>query len=371
MGQPIRHLLLVGAGHAQLAVLRRFARDPLPGVRLTLLTPTAKTLYSGMLPGLIAGHFKTPELLIDVAGLAAAAGATLLLDRATGIDPAARLVSRAQGPAIGFDVLSLDIGAASGARLVPGALDHAVSLRPIDSLPDRLAAMLATSPSPIVVVGGGAAGVEIVLALRQRFGPAPALRLVAGGPHILPGFSPLLRHRLAKVLADRAIAVSVGQRVTAVSAHYVHFADGSRLPAAATIWATAAAPQPWLATTGLALDHGFLRVNARLQAAPHVFAAGDTVAFHPDVPRSGVHAVRAGPVLAHNLRAWLLGEDLRCYHPQRRALAILATGPRHAVLAGRGPVWSGRWVWLLKRHLDRRWVARHRPQETIVSLTLA
>jgi selenide,water dikinase len=79
---------------------------------------------------------------------------------------------------------------------------------------------------------------------------------------------------------------------------------------------------------------------------------------HPR-PRSGVYAVRAGPVLADNLRRALAGQPLRVYVPQRRALYLLATGPRHAV-ASWGPLTlAGDWVWRWKDRIDRRFIARH------------
>jgi selenide,water dikinase len=131
------------------------------------------------------------------------------------------------------------------------------------------------------------------------------------------------------------------------------------------IWATGAAAARWLAACGLRVDAaGFVAVNEALQSTTHpdVFAAGDvaTMMAHPR-PKSGVFAVRQGPVLARNLVAAAAGAPLAAYAPQREALALITTGARHAV-ATRG-AWSfaGAWVWRWKDRIDRRFMARYRP----------
>ncbi len=85
-------IVLLGAGHAHVEVLRRFALRPQPGIRLTLITREPHTPYSGMLPGLIRGDYGFDEAHIDTAPLAVAARARLILAEATGIDLAARQV---------------------------------------------------------------------------------------------------------------------------------------------------------------------------------------------------------------------------------------------------------------------------------------
>ena len=103
-------LVLLGAGHAHVEVLRRFAMRPMPGLRLTLVAREGFTPYSGMLPGLIRGEHGFDAAHLDCARLAAASGARLILAEATAVDLARREVAVAGRPALGFDLLSVDVG---------------------------------------------------------------------------------------------------------------------------------------------------------------------------------------------------------------------------------------------------------------------
>lgn len=373
-------LVLIGAGHAHVEVLRAFGQSPLPGLRLTLITREALTPYSGMLPGHIAGHYTAEEMLIDTRPLARFAGATLLHDMATGLDLGAQRVLCRGGPPVPYDILSIDIGASPNTAGIPGAAEHAVPVKPIDGFRARFetlrARVLAGRSRHILLVGAGAGGVELLLAAEHRLrrdlaaaGGDPAtlsFSLVAAGPEILPAFPPAFRTRFRAILAARGIAVETLARVVAVDAAGVTLdsAPPRHLAADEVLWTTEAAPAAWLTETGLALDpRGFLRVDAMLRAAGQraIFAAGDIIAFDPGpIPRSGVYAVRAGPVLAENIRALAMGGPLRPFRPQRDALYLVSTGGRHAVGTRNGLVAGGGWAWWLKDRIDRRFMRRFR-----------
>ena len=366
-------VLLVGAGHAHVEVLRRFGKRPLPGVRLTLLTREAATPYSGMLPGVVAGHYAAADALIGTGRLARFAGARLLLDEATGIDMAARRVLRSKGPPVPFHLLSLDTGSRPNTGGTPGAEAHAIPVKPIDGFLARFeevrTRVRAGQSRHVLMVGGGAGGVELLLAVEHRLRQDAATHaegltftLVTGSDEVLPGFPATFRARFRAVLARQGIVVRTNVRVVAVEPGSVVLAGGGRLPADETLWTTEAAPASWLAGAGLPLDaEGFLSVDATLRAVEGVFAAGDMIAFRPGaIPRSGVYAVRAGPVLAANIRAALAGRRLRPYRPQGQALAIVTTGNRHAILTRNGVTLEGGWAWRLKDWIDRRWMARYK-----------
>lgn len=366
----------MGGGHAHVEVVRRFGLRPEPGVAVTLIARDRFTPYSGMLPGHVAGHYGFDELHIDLAQLCRACGAGLVHAEAVGLDREGRRVVLNGQPALAYDLLSLDVGITPDLAAIEGAAEHAVPVKPIGRFVERWERLRRDCLRPagarrLAVVGGGAAGVELILSVRHRLAEeagaagldaAFSFTLVSGGP-LLASYGDSFRRHARAALAGRGIALCEGV-VTAVSAEGLTLADGRFLPADAVLAATGAAPPPWLAGAGLALDrHGFVRVEPTLQVAGEaaIFAAGDCAALADPRPKAGVFAVRQGPVLAGNLRRRLQGKALEPYRPQRCWLTLLSTGDRNAI-ATREPWWAleGRLIWRWKDWIDRRWMARYR-----------
>jgi selenide, water dikinase len=364
-------LVLVGGGHAHVAVLKRFGMRPEPGVRLTLISRDGETPYSGMLPGYVAGHYQFAECHIDLRRLARFAGARLVQDEATGLDRAGRRVLTLAHPPIRYDVVSLDIGSTPRLEAVPGAAEHAIAVKPIARFAARWEALLARAAQMprlrLAVVGGGAGGVELALAalhrLAPRFAAAGGLEITLVTRELLPSHAGAARQRLGRILAERGVAVRTGDAVMAVEPGALICADGNRIAFDAALWVTEAGAAPWLAESGLPLDPGgFVVIDETLRspADPTVFAAGDVAAMqgHPR-PKSGVYAVRQGPPLAANLRRALRGRNLRRAVPQRRALALIGTGDHRAVASRGNFAAEGAWLWRLKDWIDRGWMRRY------------
>ena len=372
----LKDIVLVGGGHAHVSVLRMFGMKPMPGVRLTLITRDIHTPYSGMLPGYVAGHYDFDDVHIDLGPLARFAGARLYHGEVEGIDPGERLVHVPGRPPVHYDLLSINTGSRPRTIDVPGALEHALPVKPIDQwLRDWQALQARVSDSRsdfrILVVGGGAGGVELALStqhrltglLRERSDDLSRLHyaLLTEGPEILPTHNAGVRRRFVRVLGERGIAVHPYSKVIAVEPDGVQIAGGAFRPADAVLWVTYAAAPEWPGKSGLAVDQeGFIVVDRDLRSVSHpeVFAAGDVAAMPDPRPKSGVFAVRQGPVLGENLRRAVAGRQLRAYRPQRSFLGLISTGDAYAV-ASRGD-WSreGRLLWKWKDWIDRRFMQR-------------
>ena len=338
----MKRLLLIGAGHGHLVALRSLAHKPLYGARITLVTPHQRQVYSGMLPGILAGHYRRPEAEIDIAALAERGYVEVEYATVERLDVEKRLAHLHDGRSLAYDLASLNCGSMIDAS-VRGA-EHALCVKPFDEFLARL-----RIAERAAVVGAGVAGAEIAMALRHR---GALVTLYSDRPSLAP--------RIVKQLRRRKVDYRPGMPVTAIEQGPVVIAGTARQDFELVVLATGAAPLPWLRESGLDTDpQGFVLVHSTLQSISHpeVFALGDCATLRDAPhPRSGVYAVRHGEALIENLRRLLAGAALAPYAPQPKALALISCGARYAI-ATRG-AWSaqGRWIWWWKDRIDRRWL---------------
>lgn len=373
-------LVLIGGGHSHAIALRKFGMNPIPGVRLTLITDVTDTPYSGMLPGYVAGLYSFDDCHIDLRPLANFAGARLVVDRAIGLDLQHNRVICAHRPAIAFDWLSIDIGSTPAVATVPGAAEYAIPVKPISQFLSRWDALVALLMQQgdrhpdrsdrcltLGIVGGGTGGVELALAVQSRLlhlgrqsglSASVALHLFQRGPELMPERHPWVRRKMQQILARRGIQLHLNEAVSQVGKDWVRCESGLQVACDSLFWVTQAAAAPWLRDSGLATcDRGFIQVNDCLQSTSHpqVFAAGDvaTMVNHPR-PKAGVFAVRQGKPLYANLCRALQQQPLQPFVPQKQFLILIGLGDRTAV-ASRGGLGLGAaaWIWQWKDRIDR------------------
>lgn len=364
-----RDLILVGGGHSHCLVLRMLAMRPVPGLRITLLSLDSHTPYSGMLPGLVAGHYSFEETHIDLEALAFWAGARFIRARVMGLDPEKKhLYLDGNQADISYDAVSFDIGSVPDSSGVDGVEEHAVPVKPVSSFYSRWLALEAKvsaqkDQKTIAVVGGGAGSVELILAMRHRFSMHKIkLCLLAASSELLGGYGKYARNAISSELIKQGIEVYTQFRVSKVEENCIHSESGQQLSVDDVFWCTGAAAAPWLKACGLGCDdRGFIEVNNSLQSVSHssVFAAGDIASLRENPrPKAGVYAVRQGPYLAENLRRYFSGHSLKSYSPQENFLSLVSLGDKRATADKSGLSVSGGWVWRWKDHIDRQFMKR-------------
>jgi selenide,water dikinase len=375
----VRDLLLLGGGHSHVQVLKHFAMQPLPGVRLTLISDDYISPYSGMVPGYIAGHYSLDEIQIALEPLCRRAGARFICAKVTGLDRDSGRVLMAGRPALRYDVLSINSGAQPNLHGLPG-----IAVKPISGFLTQWPGLLAStsceatgdpassapSKNGVALVGAGAGGVEVAFACRASMPAQVPIKLI--GPTLLPGLNRAARKLVRQAMREKNIEY-IAQRVT----NACTAADGFRLSldnesveeAMQLLWVTDVRAPHWLAESGLDCDDkGFVRVNTFLQSVNdrHIFVAGDAAHLQGrERAKAGVFAVRAAPILAANLARAVQGLPLQGpnsqFRPQNNFLTLIGLGApdQPDALAIRG-AWAlrGKLFWRLKNWIDQRFIRR-------------
>ena len=366
-----RDLVLLGGGHSHVLLLRMLGMNPIPGLQVTLITPDVLTPYSGMLPGVVSGHYSEKEIHIDLVPLCKFAGARFICVAAYDIDPVMQVVKCKGRADFNYDLLSIDIGITPAVSDVPGAAEHAIAVKPINKFLAQWQQFLERWERGLVkqvaVVGGGAGGVELCFAIAHRLKQQPGIHLLVDGAEILSGYDDKTRVRVTNRLNATGIKLQTGCRVEEITEterdkKCLLTRSGDQLEVDEVFWVTSAAGQSWLAGTGIALtEKGFLSVEPTLQSSnyPNIFAVGDVadVIKHPR-PKAGVFAVRQGPPLFENIARLLSDKAPKAFKPQQSFLSLLATGDKYAIASKHGWSVEGRLIWRWKDWIDRGFMAR-------------
>jgi selenide,water dikinase len=347
-------LVLVGGGHTHALVLRTWGMNPLPGVRVTLINPGPTAPYTGMLPGFVAGHYDRTTLDIDLVRLARFAGARVIFGAVDKIDRDAKMMCVGKRK-VAYDVASIDIGITSDMPEIKGFVQWGVPAKPLGVFAQNWGAFRdQTGPAQICVIGGGVAGVELAMAMKHAKGALAVVRIVDRS-EVLAGVGDRARKALLEQLDDAGIEWIEGQGVDEVTQESVTLAGGRILPSQFTVGVAGARPYGWLSETGRELLNGYIAVDQSLKTSdPAIFSAGDCAHLnHAPRPKAGVFAVRAAPVLLHNLRASLSGQKLKPFHPQKHYLKLISLGGKSALAEKFGLALRGPLLWKWKDRIDR------------------
>lgn len=376
-------LVLIGGGHSHsVALLNWLSQSPTfpdrPIADITLITPNTQTIYSGSVPGHLAGWWNREACAVNVADLAESLGIKVVLDEAIGLDLAQQCVICRNHDPIAFDILSLDIG--STPQIPAMVSQRIIPMKPMGILLNSLEPYLKSElPETLsmAIVGGGLGGVEVALSLKERLGNQLDLSLICRSQTIAPSQSKAVQTLLTQELKSRSIRVYFNTAVNSVqeNTNGVNLILNSgecssnlscdNLSCDVSLWATQATSPQWIRDSGLRTDdRGFILVDRTLRSVSHsnIFASGDiaTIQATPR-PKAGVFAVRQGKIIGHNLRRSLANQSLQVFKAQSRYLNLISLGDRRAVANYGGFSITAKYIqpllWHWKRTIDDGFVA--------------
>ena len=363
-----KNICLVGGGHTHALVLRQFFATRPINCQITLISDVSKAAYSGMVPGHLAGHYEMADFHIDLANLTKHLGATFIHEAATAIDPEHRLIVTASGRTISYDCASINIGSQPNLSGLQLASDRLVMVKPLPAFLDRWHQFIHSAElgqaKDLVVIGGGAGGIELSLAAAFRLPKGSRVTLLHRGRRLFKSHSPRVQGTCMKVLRRNGVDVQLTSAAQKITGRQLTTKDGRTFEADLFILAShAATPTDLEVHHGKRDKRGFLTTHQTMELLGHqgIFGVGDGASnVGSPHPKNGVNAVRQAPVLAYNLKAFLAGKPLKSFEPQKQALMILAEGPKRALGIYRNKTFEGAWVWYAKDWIDRKFVRQFR-----------
>lgn len=363
-----KHLVLVGGGHAHLTVLLNIATYIEQGHRVTLIGPSPYHYYSGMGPGLLSGIYRAQDARFHVKKMAEDRGGTFIEDKVIHIDPAQRTLNLQSGKQVSYDVVSFNTGSdVPLAGLVSERSEKIVPVKPVFNLLQArrfIMPALKKKPMHFIVIGGGAAGVEVTANLwrlvNENRGKA-TIRLIAGR-RLLATLPEKVRELTLRSLDERGITVIEGNRLAEVVGNQIRLADGTFYPFDVAFMALGVQPSRIFSDSGIPTGpDGGLLVNSSLQSVvhPEMFGGGDCVSLEGrPLAKVGVYAVRQNPILYYNLLAALEGKDMKAFMPQKDYMLIFNMGNDRGILWKKNFLWEGRLAFLFKDYIDRKFMRK-------------
>lgn len=369
-------VVLLGIGHTNAHVLRKWKMKPLENAELVCVSNFPISTYSGMLPGALSGQYPSEKMEIDLVRLCASAGVRLILDEVVGVDPLEQRLLFRNRPSLAYDALSIGVGSVPTFGDVEIS-DHnpLISVKPMQTflsrLRDRLEACGGGGNPRVAVVGGGIGSIEIALCLDQRMKTNPTslglesgqqceISLITGGDRIGAGLLESTRDKVESHFQRRGIKAIAGSRVAQITPSGLVLKNGATEEADVVIWATSAIAPPILKALSLESDErGFVLTKSTLQStsSDQIFAVGDSGTMQDQaLVKAGVFAVRQGPFLWDNIRRLLENRKLVNYVPQANFLKLINTADGSAIGEYKSRSFQGRWCWALKNRIDLKFM---------------
>lgn len=348
---PVKTVVIVGGGHASLPTIKMGKRWKKHQIEIRLISAHPFLIYSGALPQYMAGFYNWNQTAVNLEMLCKRYSVSFAVDRVISVNREQKNVETLSGEKIHYDVLLLNVGA-STQPILDG--DNVSPVKPMPKLLELRKNLLNGEINRLLIAGGGAAGAEIALNLSHpALNNRSKITLADKNNRILSAFPEKLSADVNAILKDRGVAVLTGYKISdddSKNYDQIILATGNR-------------------AESVSIDHDFevgessrilTKKNLLVKEQAYVFAAGDTADVNgKNYKQIGVHAVKQGVVLRHNIKAVILKKSLRNYKPYRANPLIISNGPDSAFYIMNRLSLKGRAFAILKYILDMRWLDKY------------
>ncbi len=365
-----KDLVLLGAGHSNIEVLRNFSLKPIKGIRITLITNRLESPYSGMVPGYIEGVYKWSDIIIDLVQMSFHYDFRLICSEVTKIDGLNNKIFLKNREPLGYDYLSINTGINSKDIISTGQKKLTLPLKPIsgiNSLVSKTILIQKKNPAnKLVLIGAGAAGVEVALAFRMKFndlGIKNQIIIISNKKFILEKYNYRVRKVCENALKKNKIKVIYNKKVTKITENYVELDNKKKIYCSFPLLSTSSQPPSFIKKSNLSKTaSGYLAIYGTLQIKnfKNIFASGDVSEIsNVSNIKAGVFAVKQGIVLSKNLRNFINNKNLESYYPQKFYLSLIGLGKKRALANKYFLTFQGSIFWKLKEFIDRKFIKKY------------
>ncbi|MBD8079925.1 NAD(P)/FAD-dependent oxidoreductase [Cellulosimicrobium arenosum] len=354
------HVVVVGGGFAGLATVKELAKAP---VRITLVDRRVYNTFQPLLYQVATGGLNPGDVTYFLRGIRLRQkNVRVVHEHLVGIDHDNRRIRLLNDELVDYDYLVLANGVTVNFFGTPGAKENSFpmysrsqAMKIRDTLFVRLEKAAATPGTDeglrVVVVGGGATGVEVAGALAELrtaglrpaypeiHGDAFEVKLVQRGGEVLKAFHPSLRQYAADELQRRGVGLHLGAGVAEVLPDAVVLTDGTRIRSDLTVWSTGVSPHEEVDDWGLPRGEGgrvVVGADLQVEGLPGEFAVGDIAVSPADLPQLAQPAIQGGKQVAHNILALVEGRPTTALHYfDKGTMAVIGRRAAIAEVVGR------------------------------------
>ncbi|WP_461204840.1 NAD(P)/FAD-dependent oxidoreductase [Clostridium sp. DL1XJH146] len=363
----LKEILLIGGGHVHVHVIKELKEYIKKGYNITLISDGRFQYYSGMAASYLENIYELEEIVFDLQEICRGYSVKFIQKEVEKIDSINKKVWLNDGTFENYSILSINMGSTIAFKDMANKYENVVTVKPLSNLSSIKAAIEKLhSEEKIVILGGGAAGVEIACALRVNLNQLHKnidITIVDGNNSILKGFNDKAKKIATKRILELGIKTELNSRVKDIQKNNIVLDNGQTVQYNLLIIASGAKASNVFMNSDFSCDKkGYPWIESTLQTKTdnHIFAVGDCASFqeYTHVKKIGVYAIKEAPILEENIKRILGSKTLVEYLPQNKYLLIVSLGDKKALLIYDKVSFYGRIPWAIKNYIDKSFMKK-------------